>query len=146
MDFLDRRIIVQFLWTYSAWHWFPYLYNLYRPSGREFILRVIYCVWWNWKKNKDRVIDASNWFIGESGWRNGHQSHLPPLRPGIASWAPHVGWDLSISIWHPRLFLRVLRFSSLFKFDFHAKIRAVERLNISFWLGRIDNHFLRNWR
>ena len=32
------------------------------------------------------------------------------------------------------------------KFDFHAKIRAVEWLNISLWLGRMGNHFLRNWR
>ena len=30
--------------------------------------------------------------------------------------------------------------------DFHAKIWAVERLNISLWLGRMGNHFLRNWR
>ena len=31
------------------------------------------------------------------------------------------------------------------KFDFHAKIWAVEWLNISLWLGRMGNHFLRNW-
>ena len=37
---------------------------------------------------------------GKSGWRSGHQSRLPPLwSPGIESWASHVGWDLSISIW-----------------------------------------------
>ena len=25
------------------------------------------------------------------GWRNDHQSRLPPLRPGIETWAPHLG-------------------------------------------------------
>ena len=44
----------------------------------------------------------------------------------------------------PRVFLRVLRFSSLSKIDFHANIWAIERLNISLWLGRTGNHFLRN--
>ena len=32
------------------------------------------------------------------------------------------------------------------KFDFHATIPDVERLNISLWLGRMGNRFLRNWR
>ena len=36
---------------------------------------------------------------GESGWRSGHHSRFPPLRPGIDSRGPHVGGDLSISIW-----------------------------------------------
>ena len=57
------------------------------------------------------------------------------------------GWvgfiDLSLT---PRVFLLVPRFSSLCKFDFHTKIWAVERLNITHWLGRMGNHFLRNWR
>ena len=44
------------------------------------------------------------------------------------------------------VFLRVLRFSSLCKFYFDAKIWAIERLNIYLWLGRMCNHFLRNWR
>ena len=50
--------------------------------------------------------------------------------------------DLSLT---PSVFLRILKFSTLCKFDFHAKIWAVERLNFSLWLGRIGNHFFRNW-
>ena len=74
---------------------------------------------------------------------SGHQSHLPPLRPGIESACGLRFVDLNLT---PRVFLRVLQFSSLCKFDFHAKIWAVERLNINLWLGRMGNHFLRNWR
>ena len=79
----------------------------------------------------------------ESGWRSGHQSRLPPLRPGIESARGLRFVDLNLT---PRVFLRVLQISSLCKFDFHAKIWAVERLNINLWLGRMSNHFLRNWR
>ena len=84
-----------------------------------------------------------NCLFWESGWRSGHQSRLPPLRPGIESARGMRFVDLNLT---PRVFLRVFRFSSLCKFDFHAKIWAVERLNISLWLGRMGNHFLRNWR
>ena len=55
----------------------------------------------------------------ESGWRSGHQSRLPPLRPAIESARGLRFVDLNLT---PRVFLRVLRFSSLCKFDFHAKI------------------------
>ena len=41
--------------------------------------------------------------------------------------------DLNLTL---RVFLRVLWFSSLCKFDFHAKIWAVERLNISLLKNR----------
>ena len=75
---------------------------------------------------------------GESGWRSGHQSRLPPLRPGIESACGLKFVDLNLT---PRVFLRVLRFSSLGKFDFNANIWAVEGLNISLWLGRMANHF-----
>ena len=36
---------------------------------------------------------------GESGWCSGYHLHFPPLQPWIDSWGPHVGGDLSISIW-----------------------------------------------
>ena len=36
------------------------------------------------------ILSKSNIPIGESGWRSGHQSRLPPLQPGIDSQAPHL--------------------------------------------------------
>ena len=57
--------------------------------------------------------------LGESGWRSCHQSRLPPLRPGIESARGLRFVDLNLT---PRVFLRVLRFSSLCKFDFYTKI------------------------
>ena len=84
--------------------------------------------------------------IGESGWLTGYQSYLPSLWPGIESWTLHLGWDWSIKPYlMPRGFLWVLWFSFLGKFDFHAKIWAVEPLSFSLWLGRMGNHFFQNW-
>ena len=45
--------------------------------------------------------------------------------------------DLNLT---PRVFLQALQFSSLCKFDFLAKIWAIEQLNISLCLGRMGNH------
>ena len=63
--------------------------------------------------------DASAFQItGESGWFSGHQPCLPPLWPrfnsGLGSYVGWVSVDLNLT---PRVFLRVLRFSSLLKID-----------------------------
>ena len=89
--------------------------------------------------NLDRICNHDFDHDFESCWRSGHQSRFPPLRPRIESACGLRFVDLNLT---PRIFLRVLRFSSLCKFDFHAMIWAVERLNISLWLGRTGNHFL----
>ena len=69
---------------------------------------------------KTRICASKPFFLGggESGWRSGHHSRLPPLRTGfnpdlVRTWAELQ----SISIWLWGFFLRVLRFSSLLKID-----------------------------
>ena len=52
----------------------------------------------------------------ESGWLSGYLSGLPPLRAGIQFWPrPACGLSFSRSQPDSRVFLRVLRFSSLIK-------------------------------
>ena len=65
------------------------------------------------------AFDFLCYYNRESGWRSSHQSRLPPQRPGIESARGLRFVDLNLT---PRVFLRLLRFSSLWKFDFHAKI------------------------
>ena len=69
---------------------------------------------------------------------------MPSTSTGIEAWALHVGW-ICQSQSGTKGFSWVLQFSSLCKLDFHAKIWAVEWLNISLWLGRMGNHFLHSW-
>ena len=56
--------------------------------------------------------------LGESGWLSGFLSGLPPLRAGVQFWL-RLACGLSFSRSQPdsRVFLRVLRFSSLAKID-----------------------------
>ena len=54
----------------------------------------------------------------ESGWLSGYLSSLPPLRAGVQLWPrPACGLSFSRSQPDSRVFLRVLRFSSLIKID-----------------------------
>ena len=58
------------------------------------------------------------WVYGESGWLSGYLSGLPPLRAGVQFWPrPACGLSFSRSQPDSRVFLRVLRFSSLIKID-----------------------------
>ena len=77
---------------------------------------------------------------GESGWRIGHQSRLPTLRPGIEFTRALRFVYLNLS---PRVFLRVLRFSFLCKFDFHANIWAFQLLNINLAVERLNINLAR---
>ena len=88
---------------------------LYRGKTGGLIINNSYC----YPLTNDLTPLTSVIIIGESGWRSGHQSRLPPLRPGIEAARGLRFVDLNLT---PRVFLRVLRFSSLCKFDFHAKI------------------------
>ena len=55
---------------------------------------------WGYSEREKIVLYTTATILsGESGWRSGHHSRFPPLRPGIESRGPHVGGDLSISIW-----------------------------------------------
>ena len=72
----------------------------------------------------------------ESGWPKGYHSRLlpPRTRVQILGFARGLRFvDLNLT---PRVFLQDLRFSSLLKIDFHAKI-------LCRWLGRLGNHSLR---
>ena len=53
--------------------------------------------------------------LRESGWFGGYQPCLPPLRPGFNS-GPPISYVVDLNL-TPRVFLRVLRFSSLSKID-----------------------------
>ena len=63
----------------------------------------------------ERILDPSTW---ESGWLSGYLSGLPPLRAGVQFWPwPACGLSFSRSQPDSRVFLQVLRFSSLIKID-----------------------------
>ena len=138
----------------------PKMYRMLFCSNRKnvyylFIDKPIQTLWrnvWTFQKNVQKEGFGVRWigakqpsgqYTGESGWHSGHQSHFPPLGPGSGL---HVGWVLSISNCLWGFFSGYSGFPPSVKFDFHAKIWAVKQLNISLWLGRMGNHFLRNWR
>ena len=55
--------------------------------------------------------------LREQGWRSGESARLPPMWPGFDSWTRRHMWVEFVvsSRPAPRVFLRVLRFSSLLK-------------------------------
>ena len=69
------------------------------------------------QRKKEEWISHQNQ-LRESGWFSGHQPCLPPLWPrfnsGLGSYVGWVSVDLNLTL---RVFLRVLRFSSLLKID-----------------------------
>ena len=100
---------------------------------------------WSWKDGtKLWNLHHMELRLRESGWLSGHScaSHL--YDPGSS---PHVGWDLSISIWFRGFFSGYSGFPLSANSTFTPSSEpSSDFKNISLWLGRMGNNFLRNWR
>ena len=93
-------------------------YLLPQVLGQSNLNGRLYFIWSKLTMKDNPSFEEEIVLVFESGWFDGHRPCLPPLWPRFNSaLGSYVGWvsvDLNLT---PRVFLRVLRFSSLIKID-----------------------------
>ena len=97
-----------------------YIFRLLCSRATEvFFLRLVCIVFHGlFRLRKRHQMQKFVYVYLESGWLSGYLSSLPPLRAGVQLWPrPACGLSFSRSQPDSRVFLRVLRFSSLIKID-----------------------------